>query len=138
MGPKVIQPPEGRNSILNQLRWDGAQWPNKPTTSTPSKGTSSVGGQPPRKPTQGSLVTRERGIRDEQGEEQLPPRPPPRENCGDEGNGNGGDDGDDDRDNDDDNDEDEDDEYTETVTESESEDPNAPGGGGVPREPQGR
>ena len=143
VGPKITQPPEGKKPHIKPVEVrGGAQWPTKLTTSTPSKGTSSVGGQPPRKPTQGSSNIRGREIRDEQGEEQPPPRPPSRGNGRGGGNGDGnggGGDGDDDGDDDnDDDDEGEDDEATETVTESESgKDPNAPGGGGVPGEPGG-
>ena len=40
---------------------DGAQWPSKPTTSTPSKHTGSSGGQPLGKSTQGTFNARGRG-----------------------------------------------------------------------------
>ena len=93
------------------MRWGGgrAQWPTKSTTSTLSKVTGRAGGQSPSKPTQGSSNIRGRGIRDEQGEEQPPPRLPPRENGRGGRNGNAGDDGDDD------NDEDEDDEHRKSL-----------------------
>ena len=136
VGPKIIQPPEGKKPHIKPVEVGGrAQWPTKPTTSTPSTGTSSAGGQLPRKLTQGSSNIRGRELEMNRGG-QPPPRPSPRENGrgGRNGNGDGGDDGDDDGDDD----EDEDDEDAETVTESESgEDPNAPGGGGVPEEPGG-
>ena len=100
MGPKPIQPPEGKKSHIKPYEMGGgAQWATKPTTSTPSKDTSSTGGQPPRKSTQGTFNVR--GSRDRQGEEQPPPRLPPKENGRGGGNGNGGDDGDDDDDDDD-------------------------------------
>ena len=46
MGPKTIQPPEGKKPHINpfEMGGGGAQWPTKPTTSTPSKDTSSTGG----------------------------------------------------------------------------------------------
>ena len=67
VGPKIIQPPEGKKPHIKPAEVEGgAQWLTKPT-STPSKGTSSAGGQPPRKPTQGSSITRGSKIRDKQG-----------------------------------------------------------------------
>ena len=92
-----------RNPMLNQLRWGGGpQWPSKPSTNTPVRGTGGTKGQPPGKPTKGvpSNVSGE-GNRN-QGEDQPPPRPPPRDDGGGgrngDGNGNGGSGGDDDDD----------------------------------------
>ena len=59
VGPKIIQPPEEKKPHIKPVEvGGGAQWPTKPTTSTPSKGTGSAGEQPPNKPTQGSSITR--------------------------------------------------------------------------------
>ena len=134
VGPKIIQPPEGKKPHIKPFEiGGGAQWPTKPITSTPSKNTSSMAGQPPRKSAQGAFNVRGKGSKNGQGEEQLPPRPPPRESGRGRGNDNGG--GDDDGD---DNDEEEDDEDTDRVTESENgEDLNAPGGRHVPGAPGG-
>ena len=135
VGPKTIQPPEGKKHHIKPFEMGGGvQWPTKLTTSTPSKNTSSVGEQPPRKSAQGTFNVRGRGARNGKGEEQPLPRPPPKENGGGggNGNGNGGDDGDDD------DEEEEDDEDTDTVNESENgEDPDASGGGRVPGAPGG-
>ena len=93
MGPKVVQPSEGKTLKVKPIELGGgggAQWPSKPTTSTPSKYMGSSGGQPLGKSTQGTFNVRGRGNKNEQVEEQPPPRPPPRENGG---NGNGGGDG---------------------------------------------
>ena len=122
MGPKVIQPPEGKKPHIKPVEvGGGVQWPSKPTTSTPLKDTSSIRGQLPRKSVQGTFNVR--GSENGQAEEQPSPRPPPKESGGGGGNGNGGgDDGDDD-----DDDEEEDDEDADIVTESENgEDLNAP------------
>ena len=44
VGPKVIQPPEGKTSHVKPVEvGGGAQWPSKPTNSTPSKDTGSTG-----------------------------------------------------------------------------------------------
>ena len=129
VGPKVVQPPEGKTPHVKPIELGGgAQWPSKPTTSTPSKHTGSSGGQPPGKSTQGTFNVRGRGNKNEQDKEQPPPGPPPRENGGNGGNGNGGGDRDDD----------DDDDETETVTEKkDGEDPKAPVGGGAPGEDDG-
>ena len=130
VGPKVVQPPEGKTPSVKPIELGGgAQWPSKPTTSTPSKLMGSSGGQPLGKSTQRTFNVRGRGNKSGQEEKQPPSRPPPRENGGNGGNGNGGDDGDDDRDDEDDDDDDE----TKTATESEGrENPNVPVGGGAP------
>ena len=121
IGPKIIQPPQGKMPHIKSIELGGrAQWPSKPTTTTPSKSPGNVVGQSPTKLSQKPTAGRGR-TRDDQEEEQFLPRPPPREN---DGGGGGGDDnggGDDDDDNKD----------TETVTESENgEKQNVPGGGG--------
>ena len=52
VGPKVVQPPGGKTPSVKPIElWGGAQWPSKPTTSTPSKHMGSSGGQPPGKST---------------------------------------------------------------------------------------
>ena len=133
MGPKTVQPPQGKTPYIKPVEWGGggrAQWPSKPTTTTSSKSPGSVVEQSPtkhgQKPTDGRG-----GTRDDQEDEQFLPRPPPRGNGGggDGGDGNGG--GGDDDDDESDDDEDEEDKNTETVTESENgERQNAPGRGG--------
>ena len=57
-----MQPPEGKTPHVKPVEvGGGAQWPSKPTTSTPSKDMGSTEGQPPRKSTQGTLnIKRER------------------------------------------------------------------------------
>ena len=139
ISPKTVQPPQGKTPHVRPVELGGgAQWPSKPTTTTSSKSPGSVVGQSPTKHLQKPTAGRG-GTRDDQEEEQFPPRPPPRGNGGGgdggdgDGDGGGGDDDgdDDDDDDDDDEDEDEDDKDTETVTESENgEKQNVPGGGG--------
>ena len=133
VGPKVVQPPQGKTPHIKpvELR-GGAQWPSKPTATTPSKSPGNAVGQSPTKLLQKPTAGRS-GTRDNQGKEQLLPRPPPRGNdgngCGDGNGGGGGDDNGDDEEEEEE--EDEDDKDTETVTESENgEEQNAPGGGG--------
>ena len=78
MGPKVVQPPEGKIPSVKSIELGGgAQWPSKPITSTPSRHTGSSGGQPPGKSTQGTFNARGRGNKNEQEEEQphLDPLP---------------------------------------------------------------
>ena len=125
MGPQIVQPPQGKTPHIKPVGLGGgAQWPSKPTTTTPSKSPGNAVGQTPTKLSQKPTVGRGE-TRDDQEEEQFPPRPPPRGNGGGgggDGNGGGGDD---------DDEEEEDDEDTETVMESENgEKQNAPGGGG--------
>ena len=131
VGPKIVQPPQGKTPHIKAVELGGgAQWPSKPTTTTPSKSPGNAVEQSPTKLSQKPTAGRG-GTRDDQEEEQFPPRPPPRENGGGGGggDGNGGGGGGDD-------DEDEDDEDTETVTESENgEEQNVPGGGGGGDEP---
>ena len=133
IGPKIVQPPQNKTPYIKPVELGGgAQWPSKPTTTTPSESTGGVRKQSKtrqeQKPTAGRA-----GTGDDPEEEQSLPRPPPRGNGdgGGGGNGNNGggdDDGDDD---DDEGDNAEDDEDTETITESENgEQQNAPGGGG--------
>ena len=125
VGPKIVQPPQGKTPHIKPVELGGgAQWPSKPTTTTPSKSPGNAVGQSPTKHSQKPTAGRG-GNRDDQEEEQLSPRPHPRGNGGGGGGGGGGDDdGDEEED-------DEDDEYTETVTESENgEEQNMPGGGG--------
>ena len=130
VGPKIVQPPQGKTPHIKPVELGGvAQWPSKPTSTTPSKSSGNVVGQSPTKLSQKPTAGRS-GTRNDQEEEQLLPRPPPRGNGlgGGGGDGNGGGGGDDDGDDDD---EDEDDEDTETVTESENgEEQSMPGGGG--------
>ena len=135
VGPKIVQKPQGKTPHIKPVELGGgAQWPSKPTTTTPSKSPGNVVGQSPTKLLQKPTAGRG-GTRDDQEEEQLPPMPPPRGNDGGGGggDGNGGGGGDDDGDDDEDEEEEEedkDDEDTETVTESENgEEQNAPGGG---------
>ena len=95
VGPKIVQPPQGKTPHIKPVEFrGGAQWPSKPTTTTPSKGPGNTVGQSPTKLLQKPTAGRG-GTRDDQEEEQLPPKPPPR---GNDGNGGGGgeDDGDDD------------------------------------------
>ena len=62
MGPKVVQPSEGKIPGVKPIELgDGARWPSKPTTSTPSKHMGSSGGQPPGKSTQETFNARGRG-----------------------------------------------------------------------------
>ena len=117
VGPKIVQPPQGKTPHIKPVELGGgAQWPTKPTTTTPSKSPGNAVGQSPTKLSQKSTAG-SGGTRDDQEEEQFPPRPPPRGNSGGEGggDGNGGGGGDDDGD-DDDEEEDKDDEDTETLT----------------------
>ena len=44
IGPKIVQPPQNKTPHIKPVELgSGAQWPSKPTTTTPSKSTSSVG-----------------------------------------------------------------------------------------------
>ena len=137
IGPKIVQPPQNKTPHIKPVELGGgAQWPSKPTTTTPSESTSGVRKQSKTRQEQKPTAGRG-GTGDDPEEEQSPPRPPPRGNGGGGGGGNGnngggdddgGDDGDDD---DDEGDNAEDDEDMETITESENgEQQNAPGGGG--------
>ena len=148
VGPQLIQPLEGKKPNAKPIKVGGGpQWPSKPSTSTPVRGTWGTKGQSADKPTKGVPSTgREEGNRSQR-EDQPPSRPPPKDDRGGgrSGNGNGGggdsdddgDNGDDDEDDDDNDDDDEGDdedgEDTELVTESEEvEEQAAPGGRGVP------
>ena len=142
IGPKIVQPHRNKTHHIQPVELGGAaQWPSKPTTTTPSESTGGVRRQSKRQ--EQKPIAGRSGTGDDPEEEQSLPRPPPRGNGGGGGGGNGnngGGDDDEDDDEDDDGDdegnegddaEDEDDEDMETITESENgEQQSAPGGGG--------
>ena len=52
--PQLIQPPDRKKPYVKPIEVaDGPQWPSKPSTSTPVRGTGGTKGQPPGKPTKG-------------------------------------------------------------------------------------
>ena len=137
VGPQLIQPPEGKKPHVKPIEVGGGpQWPSKPSTSTPVRGTWGTKGQPPGKPTKGVPFTGRGEGNGNQEEDQPSPRPPPRNDGGGDRNGNGGSGGDyDDDDDDDDDDDGDEEEDTESITESEGVDKQAaPGGRGVQQE----
>ena len=72
IGPKIVQPPQNKTPHIKPVELGGgAQWPSKPTTTTPSESTGSVGRQSPTR--QGQKPTAGRGgTGDDQEEEQSP------------------------------------------------------------------
>ena len=132
IGPKIVQPPQNKTPQIKPVELGGgAQWPSKPTTTTPSESTGGVRKQSKTRQEQKPTAGRG-GTGDDPEEDQSAPRPPPRGNGGGGGGGNGNNGGgDDDGDDDDEGDDAEDDEDMETITESENgEQQNASGGGG--------
>ena len=84
IGPKIVQPPQNKTPHIKPVELGGgAQWPSKPTITTPSESPGGVRKQS--KTRQEQKPTAQRGgTGDDPEEEQSPPRPPPR------GNGGGG------------------------------------------------
>ena len=135
IGPKIVQPPQNKTPHIKSVELGGgAQWPSKPTTTTPSESTGGVRRQSKTRQGQKPIAGRG-GTGDDPEEEQSPPRPPPRGNGGGGGGGNGnnggGDDnGDDDGNDDGDYDEDIGDDAEDEDESENGEQQNAPGGGG--------
>ena len=136
VGPRLIQPPEGKKPHIKPIEVGGGpQWPSKPSTSTPVRGTGGTKGQPPGKPTKGVPSTGRGKVMEIK--EKINPQPGhPLETMEDEVEMVMVvvvEDDDDDNDDDDDEGDDEDEQDTESVTESEwAEEQVAPAGRVVP------